>query len=294
MIGLVVFAPFLCQQASAKPATEVPATAVSVSLRSDDYAITNDQQPSFKITFQNDWSDYVNLYNINAYWKWHIVFLRLDATKQSPGPWSVRFEVSNSAALDHKQLKPGESLEIRVDLNDPAYTFDYENLGPRDGLKTKRRKLPPGYYQISVNVRLDPPLGPGNHEWIGPALPRPVDLFVREAPTVTPSTEDLKKWDAAIDSVKPIFESQGGLWRNGVMPNLPLDKTATTEDVVASAVNWVQFGTKRTKILRSRDLGVPDKLSAALVMVGKQPKVLVYFFDADIGKWWTRFYDVKL
>jgi hypothetical protein len=113
---------------------------------------------------------------------------------------------------------------------------------------------------------------------MGPATGGSVDFQVLPAVARTPTPRQLEVWNKAIDAVSAIVKEPGGLWLNGSFPALDLPASASPEDVVAMAVN-------RT-ILRNF-----EGKSAALVIVGKQPKVVIYFFDTGIRRWWTRFYD---
>lgn len=274
------------------PATEVPADAVTIAVSMKSPVFRADEQPAFIVTFRSKAKDYVNLDDAGAYWDWNVRFTEIDKRTgpDGPGPWRLSFDVANSMPVGMQQLLPGKSLDVPVDLNDPAFTFEYSYEGTVKHLVAPIRHLRPGRYRMELTVALKTPFGPGYHIWMGPASGGAVDFQVTPAPARPPTARQLEVWNKAIDAVFAIVKEPGGLWLNGSFPALDLPASASGADVVAMAVNRTILGSKAYRILLTRRF---DGKSAALVIVGKQPKVVIFFFDTGIQRWWTRFYDAS-
>ena len=126
--------------------------------------------------------------------------------------------------------------------------------------------------------------------WSGRAGPSRLDFEVKQVPEFKPTKEQLDSWNQAIDTAATVLNTPGRLWVNGSFPQVELPASASTEDIVAEAVNGTILGSKAYKVLLTRDLAGHDRISAALVTVGKKCFVMLYYYIAD-NRWWTRFYD---
>jgi hypothetical protein len=207
-------------------------------------------------------------------------------------------QIALGAALDHRQIKPHESTDVAINLNDPPFTFDYVYDGRVKGAPVPPlRHLKPGKYQLQVTVRLQNPFGAGYHEWVGPLTTSPIEIQVSSGGVArSPTKEEIAAYDAAISRVTEKL-LPGGLWLNGSFPEIKLPKDAKPEDVIDAAVNQTVLDSKAYRILRVRPFSTgqtsdPSGL-AALVKVGKALKVVIFFATGDTG-WWTRFYDTEI
>jgi hypothetical protein len=259
-----------------------------------------DEQPSLKLRFENTARDYINLYDVDACWNWQFVFTKLDAAKGTPKTWKLKFDVnSQSHPLAHKQVKPGESCETTIDLSsDPPYTFRY--VGEEDRIEESKRLryLNPGKYELRATVSLKAPFGKGYHHWTGPLTTEPVPFTVLDRKhRAEPSKKDLAAYEKALQPViKLTSDGTGGLWMNGLFPEIKLAKTSEPADVIAAVVNVNRsnLGTKAYHILlikRLEDEG--GKRFVALISVGKVSKALLCFPIAE-DQWWSRTYDVSI
>jgi len=260
-------------------------------------AISADEQPRFLVRFKNTSGDYINLYDIDAFWNWQIRLTNTDNRAVDAGPWRLRFATISYGGhpIAHKQVRPGESTEVVINLNDPPFTFDYEYEGTAKHLVTPVRFLSPGTYRIKARIALQNPFGPGHHEWTGPVSTETVEFTISKTGKheTPPTEEEVAAYDDAINRVTDRLEP-GGLWLNGGFPDIKLPADANAQDVVASAVNTHRLGSKAYRILRVRRIDRPTGgISAALVKVGATTKVLIFFPDGKDG-WWTRFYDTEL
>jgi hypothetical protein len=293
--------------ASAAPPTTAPATrpsveskpaekdGVSITVAIEQPVIPAGGQPRFVVRFKNTSADYINLYDVEAFWDWRIQFTSTDKQAVYPGPWRLRMaKLPNRYPIAHKQIKAGESLEVAVNLNDPPFTFDFVYEGAQDRLVAPVRRLIPGTYQMAITITLQNPFGPGYHLWAGPLTTQAVEFKASETGAngreSQPTTQEVAAYDDAISQVTKKIEA-GGLWMNGGAPNIRLPADAKSEEVIASAVNVSLLGSKVYRILRVQQFdrsGV--RMSAALVRVGAKMKILVFFFRGRDG-WWSRFYD---
>lgn len=275
---------------------EKDGVAVSVSLKQP--SIPADEQPQIVVRFQNTTSDYINLYDVEAVWDWRIRFTSTDRRAKLPGPWRLRMDsIPNRYPITHKQIKGGESLTVSVNLNDPPFTFDYVYEGPHTGPLTPIRQLSRGTYRMSIDIALRNPIGqPGYHFWTGPVTTQSIEYSVRgldnHGPVAKPTSREMAAYDHAIDQVTRGLQP-GGLWLNGVAPDINLPSDARAEEVIASSVNQYLLESKAYRILRVRRLDLSGvNASAALVKVGAKLKVLIFFPSAGTH-WWTRFYDAE-
>jgi len=285
--GVAVGAP---PDSQAPAQTEIPPSAVTVSAATKQPVFPADCQPTFTVTFKSNWTDYINLYDVKAYWNWELRLYDLGKPAGLDNPWRVQFEKNTMGFTAMDQIKPGESLAVDVDLNDPAYTFQYVYQGAQNRPVQPLRHLQPGRYRMELTITLKPPFGPGYHMYVGPATPNALTFTVKRAVAQRPTPEQVKAWDQALDSAAAIVNDRYGLWQNGTSPIVDLPKNASTEDIVAAAVNGTILGSKAYKVLKARALGGPDRKTAVVVQVGKDLKVMVYFY-AGPHFWWTRFYD---
>jgi alpha-L-fucosidase len=274
---------------------------VSVNVVLQRQSISTDSQPEFVVRFKNTGSDYINLYDVTAYWNWQIRLTNTNPHTDRPGPWLLRMHhIAGRGDLEYRQIKPRESTDVSINLNDPPFTFDYVYDGSAKGARVPPvRHLSPGKYQLQATVRLKDPFGRRYHEWVGPVTTSPIELKVTDSGVAgrSPTKEEIAAYDAAISRVIEKL-SPGGLWMNGGFPDIKLPKDAKPEDVVDAAVNQTILDSKAYRILRVRPFspdGPSDATSgsAALVRVGKDLKVVIFFAIGD-KSWWTRFYDAEV
>jgi len=271
---------------------------VSISVLTDRATIAAGEQPEFAVRFLNTSADYINLYDVDAFWDWTFEFTNVEKGVPEPGPWRLKMDsIPHRYPIAHKQIKAGESLDLAINLNDPPFTFVYEYAGPMRRTIMPVRHLSPGTYQMRITIGLKNPFGPGYHLWEGPATSEPIEFTIAKADPkakeVKPSAEEISAYDAAIKHVTEKLQPFG-LWMNGMSPDIKLPKSADAEDVIAAAVNMNTSMSKRYEILRVQPFDRLQKgASAGLVRVGKEVKVLVFFSTGETG-WWTRFYDTEL
>lgn len=288
--------------ASTRPATEsvpVEKAGVAVSIAVTHSPVPADQQPELFIRFKNLGNDYVNLYDVGAYWNWKIQFTNSDPNALQPGPWMLRMHsIPMRGNLEVRQIKPGESTELAINLNDPPFTFEYGYDGAQDKPIRPRRFLQPGRYQVTAKVSLPNfPIGEDKHFWLGPVQTKAVELTIVDATPHVASKEELAAYDQAIARVTAKL-GPGGLWLNGVAPKVDLPRNATVDAAIDMAVNQSILGSKDYRVLHVAAFereGMPGAVKghAALVRVGKSYKVAV-LFPFEGGGWWSRFYDAEV
>jgi hypothetical protein len=291
--------------AAAEPSSQP--SAESTAVRKDGVAITvllprpilpADCQPRFAVRFKNTTADYINLYDVNAFWDWQFQFISTDKHAADPGPWQLRMDkLANRYPIAYKQIKARESLEVPIDLNDPPFTFDFVYAGPMDHLVAPVRQLNAGTYQLTINISLPNPFGRGYHVWTGPLTTDPVEFTVGQRRSDEeqshPTTQQLAAYDIAINRVTDKLDPNG-LWTNGISPVIPLPPNANPEDIIARAVNASLVDGKAYRILRVRPMDhLPSDGTAALLWIGTRPRLLIFSPEGKLG-WWSRFYDTDL
>ncbi len=263
---------------------------VSIIARLKSATIASDRQPAFCLSFKNLTKDYLNLYNVGAYWKWKIEFVRVMGRSALRQAWQLQFDVAGAyVPIKHEQMAAGSQYVLDVDLNDPSYTFVY---APSLDVKKRVRHLDPGKYLMKVTVSLEPPFA-DPHEWTGPLETELVKLVVVPAKVETPSKAILAKWNATLDKVLKDKLDPHGLWENGMFAKIELPSTATSDDVISAAVNRNILGSKAYSVNLVRELKDEQRKTAVLMRVGKTEYVLIDYYIANIG-WWSRFYEVKI
>jgi hypothetical protein len=282
---------------STRPAIESKAVEkdnVAVTLVMTKTTISTDEQPEFIVRFKNiGKEEYRNLYDVTAYWNWTIELTDTDPLAVNLGPWRLHMNaIPLRAYLDHRQIKPGESADVSVNLNDSPFTFDYVYARPVDHEIPPVRHLKPGHYQVSTKVLLTNPFGSGYFEWIGPVTTAGIDLTVTQASPETVTKEQQAAYDAAIVRVTNKLQS-GGPWLNGGYPKIDLPKNAKPEDVIDAAVNNTLLDSKAYRVLSLKTFArnsMPAEISgmAALLQVGKSYKAVI-FFPTEATGWWSRF-----
>jgi len=266
------------------------ADAVDIRARFKETRISADRQPAFTLTFKNLTNDYINLYNVGAYWKWHIEFEPIWGRSGLKQAWELQFDVAGAyMPIMHEQLMPGGEYVLNVDLNDPAYTFVY---APSLSSLKRVRRLEPGKYSLRVTVTLEPPFTDA-HEWTGPFVVQSSDLQIMPAKVDKPDKAKVAKWNAAIDEVIKTKIDPHGLWQNGGFVKIELPASAAADDVVAAAVNRNILESKAYSVYLYRDLKDSEKKTAVLLRVGSKDYVLIYYYLGSIG-WWSRFYEAKI
>ena len=309
ILQMFAFFPFMLAAAalagtppSTEPATESKAVEkdnVAVTLVASKTTFSTDEQPEFIVRFKNvGKEEYRNLYDVTAYCNWTILLTNTDPHAEPPGPWRLHMNaIPLRIPLEHRQIKPGESSDVSVNLNDPPFTFDYAYEGPVDGALPQVRHLKPGHYHLTATVTLTNPIGPGYFEWTGPVTTTAIELTITEAPQKKVPNEEQVAYDAAIAHVTDKLPS-GGMWTNGRFPKIDLSKDAKPEDVIDAAVNNTLLDSKSYRVLITKPFArvdMPNKVSgtAALVRVGKSYKVVVFFPTGATG-WWSRYYDTEV
>ena len=286
---------------STQPAVEskeIVKDGVAVTVLVRKATVSADEQPEFIVRFKNVGTEYRNLYDVTAYWKWAIDLTNTDPKATDPGPWRLRMNaLPGRAPIDHRQIQPGEGTDVTVNLNDPPFTFAYTYAGSMLQLVPPTRHLNPGHYRLTVAVALTNPFGEGYFEWAGPVTTDPIEVTITEATAKAATKEELVAYDAAIARVTDTLQP-GGLWRNGRSPAIDLPKNAATEEVIDAAVNATSLDSKAYRVLRVQPFagkGVPGAASgsAALLQVGKSYKVVI-LLPPEISGWWSRFYDTDL
>lgn len=291
---------------SRRPSVEsepVEKDGLAISLVTGRSSFSADAQPEFVVRFKNVGKDYRNLYDVVAYWNWTIQLLNTDPQSPEPGPWRLHMHsIPLRVPIEHRQIKPGESTDVSVDLNDPPFTFNYSHAanskGLQAGLVRSTRFLAPGHYRLSAVVAVPKfPIGEDHHFWLGPVTTNGIELTIAKSPQKTETREELAACDAAIARVTDALQP-GGLWTNGGFPAIQLPKDAKTEDVIDAAVNQTILDSKDYRVQRVRPFErgqMPGSVSgsAALVRVGKAFKVAI-LFPVGPEAWWSRFYDTEL
>jgi hypothetical protein len=279
---------------------ETDGVAVSVVLEQKSFAA--DAQPTFKVRFKNVGTEYRNLYNVAAYWNWTIVLTNTDPLAAS---WRLRMNsIPLRRPIDHRQIKPGESTDVAIDLNEPPFTLafvpeppspDDKSKPPADSKQRPARHLPPGHYKLTAVVSLEHPFGEGHKQWTGPVTTRPVEVTITAVPEKKESREERAAYDAAIRRVTDNLDPNG-LWLNGVSPRISADRNSQPEVVVDEMVNVSTINSKAYRVLRVHSFdkgGSASHGSAALVRVDNSYKVAI-FFSFETGGWWSRFYDTQV
>jgi hypothetical protein len=279
--------------------TAVEKDSVAVTIVMSKTTISTDEQPEFIVRFRNiGKGEYRNLYDVAAYWNWTIELTNTDPHAENPGPWRLRMHIlKNRVLLEHRQIKPGEFTDVSINLNDPAFTFDYVYAGVIDHLISPVRHLPPGHYRLAVAAALINPFGPGYFEWTGPVTTPGVDLTITHSPQRTMTQGEQAAYDAAIARVTDNLQG-GGLWMNGSSPQIDLARDAKAENVIDFAVNNSSLESKAYRVLDVKPFArnqMPGQVSgtAALLRIGKTVKVVVFFPTGATG-WWSRFYDTEV
>jgi hypothetical protein len=287
---------------STQPAVEskeVEKDSVAITARLKRTTIPADEQPEFIVRFRNVGKEqYRNLYDVTAYWNWTINLINTDPRATNPGPWRLQMNaIPYRAKLEHRQIKPGESTDVIVNLNDPPFTFNYVYAGDVNQMIPPVRRLPPGRYQMTTKVELTSPFGPGYFQWSGPATTTGVELTITGAPQKKVTKEEQDAYDAGIARITEKFDSSG-LWTNGLSIPIDLPNSAKPEDVIDAAVNSAVLDSKAYRVLTIKPFTL-DRLpgeipaTAALLQVGKSYQV-VFFSRAGAKGWWSRFYDTEV
>jgi hypothetical protein len=272
---------------------------ISASISITNQKVDADGQPSLKLRFENTSRDYINLYDVEACWKWQIVFTKLDAAEGTPKTWKLKFDVTSQPhSLAHKQVKAGEACETTIDLvNDPPFTFTYVGEAERVENSDRLRHLNPGKYEVKATVSLEAPFGKGFHHWTGPLTTESAQFTVLDRKNrAAPSQKDLAAYQKALQPIITLTNDNGGLWTNGGFPEIKLSKTSDPEDVITAVVNVnrANLGTKAYLVLLIKRLdGEEGKRFVALISVGKSTKTLLCFPISE-GKWWSRTYDASI
>jgi len=253
----------------AKPTTQAalveskPAVkdGVSITIALKQPAISTSDQPQLIVRFTNTAADYINLYDVNAYCDWEIAFTPAHKQAELPRPWILKMDkLPHRIPLAHLQIKPTESLEVPINLNDPPFTFHYENAKPADRAAVPSiRHLAPGNYQVAMTIKLTNPFGEGYHLWTGPLTTEPVELVVgppNPDQNADPTPEQAAAYSAAIRRLNDKLHPSA--WLNGGSPEINLSSDAKPEDVIEAAVNRTILESKVYRILKQNPSPKPE------------------------------------
>ena len=282
-------------------AVEKDGVSVKVTLKKPE--ITQGEQPQFIVRFSNMDDQYANLYGQGEYWDWKVQFTNQDKGVTEPGPWQVRVlaEFDSHAVATTTRLKPGDFIDVPVDLNNTGLPLDYTYTGQMDHLIASIKNLRPGTYKMVIEISLGPPplIDTTVKYWTGPITTEPVELKVVAAgarsPGVLASPQELRAYNNAIDRLVKKLGSDG-MWTNGLSPDIGLPADAMPEDVVAQAVkkSLSPEEIKVYRILRVREIKFDPPVGrafAALIQTDARTRILIFYPFASTKGWWTRFYD---
>jgi hypothetical protein len=299
---LVVAITIMASSARADDGTKskpVEKDGISATISVTNQKVLADEQPTFKIRFENTAKDYINLYDADSCWKWQFVLTKLDAAEGTPKTWKLKFDVtSETHDLAFKQVKPSEACETTIDLlNDPPFTFRFVGEPMRNEKSKAVRHLNPGKYEVRATVSLEDPFGKGSHCWTGPVTTEPVQFTVLDRKQrAEPSKKELAAYEKAVQPIIKLTSDPGGLWTNGRSPEIKIEKGADAEDVIAAVVNADRpnLNTKAYRVLYFKKLeGEEGKRIVALIAVGKATKTVLCFPISE-DKWWARSYDATI
>jgi hypothetical protein len=267
--------------------------AITVVLKQESFG-TDPQWPRFAVQFKNVSQADIHLYGVEAYWNWKMWFTKKGPRLNDAGAWLLRFEpVTEHPKAVSRVLKPGEAMEVAVDLNKTPRADGFEREGvPAHPNAKPIQHLPPGSYEMAVQIELQAdPDDRTTPYWTGPAMTHPVEIEAQDVETI---------YGNAISRVVGTFD-QHGLWNNGVYPIIKLPPDADVREVIAQAAKGV-YAIKSYRVLDMRRVSI-DSLKnllkepawAAVIQTDTGVKVLIFYSYGDASKgWWTRFYDASL
>jgi hypothetical protein len=123
---------------------------------------------------------------VDEYWDWKVSFTNTDKTLMYPGPWQLRLEAAfDKHHVASKSLKPADSIEVPVDLNNPRFPFDFVYEGDVNKPIAPIKSLRPGTYRMVVEVQLrtDPHDDKTKKYWTGPITSEPIEFKVVDSPS---------------------------------------------------------------------------------------------------------------
>jgi hypothetical protein len=153
--------------------------SVQVSLKKSE--ISTDEQPQFTVRFTNGNDEYINLFGVDEYWNWKVRFTNLDQEAEDPGPRLLNVQAQfRRHFVSTKHLKPGDVVDVPVDINNTGFATDFTYDGPFDHLVAPIKRLKPGTYKMTIEIALPPnsPDDSGTKYWTGPVTTEAVELKV--------------------------------------------------------------------------------------------------------------------
>ncbi len=94
-----------------------------------------------------------------------------------------------------------------------------------------------------------------------------------------------------IQTLLKTIDGQGGLWVNGISPNIPLPPSASAQEVAKKyfeSVNYDRGKVKIFKILKSEKVKIDaSNYEAILIDTEAGQKIIIMQFQKHIG-WWTK------
>ena len=120
--------------------------------------------------------------DVDWFWGWTIQF----EDEAMHGPWRLHLLVQPQPPLLAPRLcKPGETVEVTVDLGKDAYAHDFEWLGMGQGQPLKQ--LDPGKYRLSIGIPMKEPQHSQQAApfWTGTINAEPVEFEITDKPAAT-------------------------------------------------------------------------------------------------------------
>ena len=242
--------------------------------------------PRLVVRFKNASPADIHLCNDDAYWDWKFRF----TTKDQPGWWLLHFEpFPIRRPISTHTLKPGETLDVPIDLNQTPRPADFL----RDGIPTSKLPAPephlqPGKYELTVDIQLnDNSADKKIPYWTGSITTNPIAIEAQDVKAI---------YGDVINRVTSKFDKFGG-WKNGLFGEIKLPADAEPKDVIALAIKNVRE-IKTSRVLDIRQVTIEslkESPYAAVIQTDAGLKVLIFYpFLKDAKGWWSRFYDASL
>ena len=183
-------APPASQPSLESKAVEKDGLSVKVTLKKPE--ISEGEQPQFVVRFSNGDDQYANLYGADEYWDWKVQFTNQDTGVTEPGPWQLRVQAAfRRHHIAATRLKPGDFVDVPVDLNNAGFPLDYMYAGPIKHLIAPIPNLRPGAYKmvIEISLRTDPADDKATKYWTGPITTEPIEFKVVAAAARSPGVQ---------------------------------------------------------------------------------------------------------
>jgi hypothetical protein len=265
-------------------AAEKDGLSVTVILTSPAFG-ADPEWPRLAVRFKNVAAADIHLCNADAIWDWKFRFI----SKDQPGSWLVQFEpFVLGRPISTNTLKPGETLDVPIDLNQTPRAADLI----RDGIPFDKEPAPvphlqPGQYELTVDIQLNDNHAPKTSPyWTGSITTNPIAIEAQDVKAI---------YGDVINRVTSKFDKFGG-WKNGLFGDINLPADAEPKDFIAQAIKNVRE-IKTYRILDIRPVTIessPQSARAAVIQTDVGLKVLIFYPFQDAKGWWSRFYDASL